>query len=266
MGEKLALEEFCKENPNFEFETGKISQLLENLLLLKYDQKYSFNYRSIRAGWIISSWNSSWKKISSCRVDKKIKSHWKKRIDHLRGNEMFKLKYGDMTDSSSISSILSKYKPTEIYNLAAQSHVQVSFTTPEYTAESDGIGAKFAWIVRSLEIKTKIYQASTSELYGDVTDGLAQTKILHSILFLLMQLLNYMHLTLQKYTEMHIRCISQMEFYLIMNHKKRWKFCIKKNQCRCCRFIMELRKISLGNLNSMRDWGHARITAILYGG
>ena len=101
----------------------------------------------------------------------------KKRIDHLRGNEMFKLEYGDMTDSSSISSILSKYKPTEIYNLAAQSHVQVSFTTPEYTAESDGIGLlRLLESVRSLEIKTKIYQASTSELYGDVTDGLAQNE------------------------------------------------------------------------------------------
>ena len=65
---------------------------------------------------------------------------------------MFKLEYGDMTDSSSISSILSKYKPTEIYNLAAQSHVQVSFTTPEYTAESDGIGLlRLLESVRSLE-------------------------------------------------------------------------------------------------------------------
>ena len=76
-----------------------------------------------------------------------------------------------MTDSA-VFSILSKYKPTEIYNLAAQSHVQVSFTTPEYTAESDGIGLlRLLESVRSLEIKTKIYQASTSELYGDVTDG-----------------------------------------------------------------------------------------------
>ena len=90
---------------------------------------------------------------------------------------MFKLEYGDMTDSSSISSILSKYKPTEIYNLAAQSHVQVSFTTPEYTAESDGIGLlRLLESVRSLEIKTKYIRHQLVNFYGDVTDGLAQNE------------------------------------------------------------------------------------------
>ena len=98
------------------------------------------------------------------------------RVDHIyqdphEKNYRFRLHYGDITDSSSVSSIIKKVKPDEIYNLAAQSHVAVSFEVPEYTANADALGAlrileaiKF----HKLEKKTKFYQAGTSEMYGKV--------------------------------------------------------------------------------------------------
>ena len=100
------------------------------------------------------------------------------RIDHLYtdphvlGTKLF-LHYGDMTDSTSLIRILKEVQPDEIYNLAAQSHVAVSFEEPEYTANSDAIGAlRLLEAIRilGLESKTKFYQASTSELYGDVRE------------------------------------------------------------------------------------------------
>lgn len=100
------------------------------------------------------------------------------RIDHLyeenySKNQKFFLHYGDMTDSTNIVRLLKKIKPDEIYNLAAQSHVKVSFETPEYTAEVDAVGTlRLLEAIRILDLedKTKIYQASTSELYGKVQE------------------------------------------------------------------------------------------------
>ncbi|MEC7786389.1 MAG: GDP-mannose 4,6-dehydratase, partial [Nitrospinota bacterium] len=96
------------------------------------------------------------------------------RIDHLYqdphvNNRNFMLHYGDMTDSSSLLHIIQKVQPDEIYNLAAQSHVAVSFEEPEYTANSDALGALRileAMRILGLQNKTRFYQASTSELYG----------------------------------------------------------------------------------------------------
>ena len=98
------------------------------------------------------------------------------RIDHLYKdphdpNANLFLQYGDITDTSSVYSIIQKYEPDEVYNLAAQSHVAVSFETPEYTANCDALGPlRVLEAVRSLGLskKTKIYQASTSELYGGI--------------------------------------------------------------------------------------------------
>src|ERR1700739_1671341 len=99
------------------------------------------------------------------------------RIDHLFNDktlsDRFHLHHGDLTDSSSLLRIIQQTQPDEIYNLAAQSHVQVSFETPEYTANSDGIGVlRLLEAIRilGLEKKTKFYQASTSELYGLVQE------------------------------------------------------------------------------------------------
>ncbi len=89
------------------------------------------------------------------------------RIDHIKSKK-FHLFYGDLTDSSSLINVLSKTTPDEIYNLAAQSHVLVSFATPEYTSDTNALGLiRLLESVRSLKLKTKIYQASTSEMYGN---------------------------------------------------------------------------------------------------
>ena len=93
------------------------------------------------------------------------------------------LHYGDMTDSASITSVINKIKPHEIYNLAAQSHVGVSFEQPEYTADVDGLGTlRILEAVRllGLEKHSRIYQASTSELYGMVQET-PQSNVHHSI-------------------------------------------------------------------------------------
>ena len=98
------------------------------------------------------------------------------RIDHLYNNKellnnRFYLHYGDLTDSSNLNRLVEKVNPDEIYNLGAQSHVQVSFEVPEYTAEVDGIGTlRFLDAIKETGIKTRFYQASTSELYGKVQE------------------------------------------------------------------------------------------------
>src|SRR4028119_1459799 len=100
------------------------------------------------------------------------------RIDHLyqdphETNVRFKLHYGDLSDSTNLIRIIQEVQPDEIYNLGAMSHVKVSFDTPEYTANADGIGTlRLLEAIRilGLEAKTKIYQASTSELYGLVQE------------------------------------------------------------------------------------------------
>ncbi|NQV01960.1 MAG: GDP-mannose 4,6-dehydratase [Bacteroidia bacterium] len=94
------------------------------------------------------------------------------RIDHLYNNreiynKRFFLHYGDLTDSSNLNRLVEKVQPDEIYNLGAQSHVQVSFEVPEYTAEVDAVGTlRFLDAIKETGLKTRFYQASTSELYG----------------------------------------------------------------------------------------------------
>ncbi|MGQ2838743.1 GDP-mannose 4,6-dehydratase, partial [Leptospira interrogans] len=91
------------------------------------------------------------------------------RIEHLRGNSNLVLHYGDLTDSSNLNRILEKVSPDEIYNLAAQSHVGVSFEVPEYTAEADAVGTlRILDAIKQIGVKSRFYQASTSELYGKV--------------------------------------------------------------------------------------------------
>jgi GDPmannose 4,6-dehydratase len=100
------------------------------------------------------------------------------RVDHLyldphQESQNFRMVYGDMTDATNLIRVVQETEPDEIYNLAAQSHVQVSFETPEYTANADGLGALRlleAMRILKLEEKTRFYQASTSELYGQVLE------------------------------------------------------------------------------------------------
>ena len=184
------------------------------------------------------------------------------RIDHVYNNPNLKLHYGDVTDSLSIMNVLKKYEPEEIYNLAAQSHVKVSFDTPEYTAMVDGLGTlKILESVRllNLEKKTKIYQASTSELYGLVqeTPQKETTPFYPRSPYGVAKL--YAYWIVKNYRESYnmFACSG-----ILFNHespRRGFNFVTKK-------IVDALVQISagnqeclyLGNLNAKRDWGHAK--------
>src|SRR5665648_682756 len=136
--------------------TGQDGSYLAELLLEKGYEVHGLLRRS-------SSFNTG--RIEHLYIEELIEDMHKERKLHLH--------YGDMTDSSSLISLVQKIKPDEIYNLAAQSHVQVSFEAPEYTANADGLGALRvleAIRILALEKRARFYQASTSELYGDVRE------------------------------------------------------------------------------------------------
>ena len=189
------------------------------------------------------------------------------RIDHLyqdihEKKKNFLLHYGDITDAISVSSIIKKVQPTEIYNLAAQSHVSVSFEIPEYTANADGIGAlrileaiKF----HGLQNKTKFYQAGTSEMFGKVATipqnentpfyprspyGAAKV---------------YAHWITINYREAYkiFACNG-----ILFNHESPVRgetFVTRKIVIALCRIKNnQQKKLFLGNLEAKRDWGHAR--------
>lgn len=184
------------------------------------------------------------------------------RIDHLYHNPNLKLHYGDVTDSLSLMSILKKHKPTEIYNLAAQSHVKVSFETPEYTAMVDGLGTlKILESVRllGLEDRTKIYQASTSELYGLVqeTPQKETTPFYPRSPYGVAKL--YAYWIVKNYRESYnmFACSG-----ILFNHEspRRGFNFVTKKIVDALKAIQEGKQdlLYLGNLNALRDWGHAR--------
>ena len=189
------------------------------------------------------------------------------RIDHLyKGhhdpNTKFFLHHGDMTDSSSLIHIIEKVKPDELYNLAAQSHVAVSFEEPEYTADSDAIGTlRILEAIRilGLEKKTRFYQASTSELYGLVQDTPQNetTPFYPRSPYSCAKL--YAHWMTINYREAYnlFACNG-----ILFNHESPVRgetFVTRKITRALAKIKLGLKKcLYLGNLNAMRDWGHAR--------
>ncbi len=189
------------------------------------------------------------------------------RVDHIYQdphdkNYKFKLHYGDITDSSSVSSIIKKTKPDEIYNLAAQSHVAVSFEVPEYTANADALGAlrileaiKF----HKLEKKTKFYQAGTSEMYGNVQSIPQNEKTPFYPLSPYGVAKLYAHWITKNYREAYniFACNG-----ILFNHESPRRgetFVTKKIVSALCKIKEgKQKKLFLGNLNAKRDWGHAR--------
>lgn len=193
------------------------------------------------------------------------------RIEHLyldewvrdmKKDRLINLHYGDMTDSSSLIRIIQLVKPDEIYNLAAQSHVKVSFDVPEYTAESDAIGTlRMLEAVRilGLEKKTKIYQASTSELFGKVQE-VPQKE------------------TTPFYPRSPYGVAKQYGFWITKNYRESYgmfavngilfnheserrgeTFVTRKITLAVARIAQDFQdKLYLGNLNSLRDWGYAK--------
>ena len=189
------------------------------------------------------------------------------RVDHIyqdphEKNYRFRLHYGDITDSLSVSSIINKTKPNEIYNLAAQSHVAVSFEVPEYTANADALGTlrileaiKF----HKLTKKTKFYQAGTSEMYGRVqtTPQNEKTNFYPLSPYGVAKL--YAHWITKNYREAYniFACNG-----ILFNHESPRRgetFVTKKIVSALCKIKEgKQKKLFLGNLNAKRDWGHAR--------
>ena len=185
-----------------------------------------------------------------------------RRIDHIYHNDNLKLHYGDITDSLSLTDIIKRTQPDEIYNLAAQSHVKVSFETPEYTAMTDALGTlKVLEAVRLLDMvdKVKIYQASTSELYGLVQEVPQKetTPFYPRSPYGVAKLYGYW--IIKNYRESYnmFACSG-----ILFNHESPRRgvtFVTKK----IVNGLDEIKRgyedcLYLGNLNAKRDWGHAK--------
>jgi GDPmannose 4,6-dehydratase len=189
------------------------------------------------------------------------------RIDHLyegphKKNRKFLLHHGDMTDSTSLIRVIQEVKPDEIYNLAAQSHVAVSFEQPEYTANSDALGAlRILEAIRILKLqkRTKYYQASTSELYGRTkeTPQNEKTPFYPRSPYGVAKL--YAHWITVNYREAYniFACNG-----ILFNHESPVRgetFVTRKITKGLVRIKLGLdKKLLLGNLNAKRDWGHAK--------
>jgi GDPmannose 4,6-dehydratase len=189
------------------------------------------------------------------------------RIDHFYSDpqiedKRFYLHYGDMTDSMNITRLIKETEPDEIYNLAAQSHVKVSFETPEYTANSDGIGvlrSLEAIRILGLESKVKFYQASTSELYGKVMEvpQNEKTPFYPRSPYAIAKL--YAYWVVVNYREAYnIHACNGILF----NHEGPTRgetFVTRKITMAVAKIYNGLQdKLYLGNLGSRRDWGHAK--------
>ncbi|MCD4498917.1 GDP-mannose 4,6-dehydratase [Chromobacterium vaccinii] len=189
------------------------------------------------------------------------------RIDHLYQDphdpdQRFKLHYGDLTDSTNLIRIVQQVQPDEIYNLAAQSHVAVSFEEPEYTANADGIGAlRLLEAIRilGLEKKTRFYQASTSELYGLVQEvpQKESTPFYPRSPYAVAKL--YAYWITVNYREAYgmYACNG-----ILFNHESPIRgetFVTRKITRAIARIALGLQDcLYLGNMSALRDWGHAR--------
>lgn len=225
--------------------TGQDGSFLAEFLLEKGYEVHGIIRRS-------SSFNTG-------RIEHLYFNEW---VRDMKQNRTINLHYGDMTDSSSLIRIIREVKPTEIYNLAAQSHVKVSFDVPEYTAETDAVGTlRLLEAVRILnrEKVTRIYQASTSELYGKVQE-VPQSE------------------TTPFYPRSPYGCAKLYGFWITKNYRESYgmyavngilfnheserrgeTFVTRKITLAVARIINGLQdKLYLGNLNALRDWGYAK--------
>lgn len=189
------------------------------------------------------------------------------RIDHMYQDphidgRKFHLHFGDMTDSMNLTSLIAKIQPDEIYNLAAMSHVAVSFETPEYTANADGIGTlRILEAVRFLGLgkKTRIYQASTSELYGKVqeTPQTETTPFYPRSPYAVAKMYAYWITVNYREAYSMFACNG-----ILFNHESPIRgetFVTRKITRAVAKIAMgEQDKLFLGNLDSKRDWGHAK--------
>ncbi|MBO4482331.1 MAG: GDP-mannose 4,6-dehydratase [Prevotella sp.] len=187
---------------------------------------------------------------------------YRERIAHLEGNPQFHLHYGDLSDTSSLVKVIGAVRPDEIYNLAAQSHVQVSFDSPEFTADIDATGVlRILEAVRitGLADHTRIYQASTSELYGKVEEvPQSETTPFHPYSPYAVAKQYGFWITKEYREAYNMFCCSGILF----NHESERRgetFVTRKITLAAARIAQGKQdKLYLGNLDSLRDWGYAK--------
>lgn len=183
-------------------------------------------------------------------------------IEDMHKHKKLQLHYGDMTDSTNLISLIQSIKPDELYNLAAQSHVKVSFETPEYTANADGIGT--LRILESVKLlglkeKTKIYQASTSELFGKVQEipQKETTPFYPMSPYGAAKLYGYW--ITKNYREAYQMFASNGILFNHESPRRGETFVTRKITLAAARIVQgKQKKLYLGNLNAKRDWGHAK--------
>ena len=197
--------------------------------------------------------------FNTARIEHLYLDEW---VRDMKKDRLINLHYGDMTDSSSLIRIIQQVQPDEIYNLAAQSHVKVSFDVPEYTAEADAIGTlRMLEAVRILgmEKKTRIYQASTSELFGKVQEVPQKetTPFYPRSPYAVAKLYGYW-ITVN-YREAYKMHASNG---ILFNHESPLRgetFVTRKVTRAVSRIALGMqKKVYMGNLSSKRDWGHAK--------
>lgn len=195
-------------------------------------------------------------------IERRTSTEKKERIEHLRNSENFYLHYGDLTDSLSLIKILREVKPDEIYNLAAQSHVKISFDVPENTADIDALGVTRlleSLRILGLENKCKFYQASTSELFGKVQE-IPQSE------------------TTPFYPYSPYAAAKQYGYWIVRNYREAYgmfavngilfnheserrgeNFVTRKISLAAARIAAKKQNVLyLGNLDALRDWGYAK--------
>lgn len=225
--------------------TGQDGSFLAEFLLEKGYEVHGIIRRS-------SSFNTA-------RIEHLYLDEW---VRDMHQRRLLTLHWGDMTDSSSLIRIIGQVKPDEIYNLAAQSHVKVSFDVPEYTAEADAVGVlRLLEAVRilGLEHKCRIYQASTSELFGKVAEvPQSETTPFHprspySVAKL------YAYWIMKNYRESYGMYTANGILFNHESERRGENFVTRKITLAAARIRHGLQdKLYLGNLNAMRDWGYAR--------
>jgi len=182
------------------------------------------------------------------------------RIDHIYNNKNFKLHYGDLMDSLGLNQIINKTKPDEIYNLAAQSHVAVSFQIPEYTTDVNAMGClRLLEIIKQQNKKIRFYQASTSELYGKTLTipQNEKTKFQPTSPYSISKLYAYWITKYYRDAYNVFACNG-----ILFNHESPRRgetFVTRKITIGLAKIINGQNKfLEVGNLNSLRDWGHAK--------
>ncbi|MBN2414769.1 GDP-mannose 4,6-dehydratase [bacterium] len=218
--------------------TGQDGSYLADLLLRKGYEVHGLRRRS-------SSYNLE--NIEHLRLD-----------PHIHDNR-FHLHFSDMTDSSSLNRLIEKINPDEIYNLAAQSHVHVSFQVPEYTAEVDAIGTlRLLDAIKMTEVETRFYQASTSELYGNVREKPQNEKTPFNPQSPYAIAKLYAYYITKNYRDAYglFACNG-----ILFNHEspRRGSSFVTRKITEAAAKIRRgrLDRLFLGNLNARRDWGHA---------